>query len=460
MRLKVPPLVNVYVLAVCGVAGTIVVTVDWWSRPAVLGSPWNTYVALVVLAISAKAFSLQLRVGAATSSVAFAPYLAAILMLGTSWAIAVAAVAQLVAESLIRRKPAIKVVHNTAKEVMAIWVAATLYSHLGGVPSTVTFEGFSIIGFILAAFSYFVISNGATAVAVALSTGTDVRDTWDEFVYRALLQNVFSSGLAPLLAFLYIQLGLLGLVLVIVPLALVRHADQTSLRLDQANQDLLELMVKSIEARDPYTSGHSVRVAMYAKALARSVGLPSREVELIEKAALLHDVGKIYEEFAPLLRNHRRLTPDERSLMRSHPVRSAELVRTISSLRGYVEACVRHHHENYDGGGYPDGLAGEEIPLGARIIMIADTADAMTTDRPYRNALSYERLLGELDRFASTQFDPQLVDAFRGCTQARRLIADRLGAGTVAAPLAQRPHVVAAPGVAGQQRQVVSRRLG
>lgn len=399
-----------------------------WTRPPDQRAVLNAFAALFALAIAAKAFSLQLRVGAATTSVSFAPYLAAVIMLPPLWAMALAGIAELAAETLIRRKPGIKVAHNAAKEVVAVGAASFLYVELGGVAWLSDFgSAFSIPGFVVASLAYFTIGNGSTAVAVSLSTPTDFRDAWTEIVNRGFIQNLFSSSLAPLLAFLYMELGVLGLILVLVPLALVRHSEQANLRLDQANQDLLELMVKSIEARDPYTSGHSLRVATYAKALARSVGLSGREVEQIEKAALLHDVGKIYEEFAPLLRKDTRLSPDERFLMQSHPVRSAELVGAISSLRGYVEKCVRHHHENYDGGGYPDGLAGDDIPLGARIIMIADTADAMTTDRPYRRALGYDDVVRELEAYAGSQFDPRLVETFQVGPQIRRLIEDRVG---------------------------------
>src|SRR5581483_5820210 len=103
---------------------------------------------------------------------------------------------------------------------------------------------------------------------------------------------------------------------------------------------------------------------------------------------------------------------EEELLMQTHPVRSAELVGTISNLHGLIYKCVRHHHENYDGSGYPDGLAGDQIPVGARIIMVADTVDAMTTDRPYRKALSFDRVVEELEKYSGSQFDPEVVKAF------------------------------------------------
>src|SRR2546429_1667157 len=186
-------------------------------------------------------------------------------------------------------------------------------------------------------------------------------------------------------------------------------------------EEKLELMVKAMEARDPYTSGHSLRVSEYALAIARELRLSANDVDEIKRAALLHDVGKIYEEFAPLLRKEGKLTPEEKMTMQTHVTRSAQLVATAARLRGMVEAMIRHHHENFDGSGYPDGLAGEQIPVGARVIMIADTLDAMTTDRPYRNALTLGCAIEELEKYAGRQFDPDLVRLVAKSATIRRL---------------------------------------
>src|SRR5256712_13725440 len=205
---------------------------------------------------------------------------------------------------------------------------------------------------------------------------------------------------------------------------------QMNLPVERVNRELLELMVKAIEARDPYTSGHSVRVAEYARQIARELGLQPKHVDQIAPAVLLHDVGKIHEDFAPLLRKAGRLTPEERMLMQAHPVRSADLAGTIAEFRGRVQADIRNHHENYDGTGYPDGLIGEGIPIGARIIMIADTIDAMTTDRPYRKALTLSRALEEIFRYAGRQFDPKLVELVSKSPSIRRLLGPQLVTGT------------------------------
>jgi HD-GYP domain-containing protein (c-di-GMP phosphodiesterase class II) len=169
------------------------------------------------------------------------------------------------------------------------------------------------------------------------------------------------------------------------------------------------------------------------------LGLPPKHVDEIATAALLHDVGKIYEEFAPLLRKEGRLSPEERMLMQGHPVRSADLVGTIAEFRGRVQADIRNHHENFDGTGYPDGLAADSISIGARIIMIADTIDAMTTDRPYRKALTLQRALEELNKHAGRQFDPKLVHLVCKSPGIRRLLGPQLASDGTQPPSMQAP---------------------
>src|SRR5206468_1544413 len=230
------------------------------------------------------------------------------------------------------------------------------------------------------------------------------------------------------------------------PLFFVRHMYRMNLQLERANRELLELMVKAIEARDPYTSGHSLRVSEYARSMARELGLPAKHVDDIATAALLHDVGKIHEDFAPLLRKTGRLTPEERMLMQAHPVKSADLAGTIAEFRGRVQTDIRNHHENYDGTGYPDGLIGEAIPIGARIIMIADTLDAMTTDRPYRKALTLQRTLEELGKYAGIQFDPKLVILVSKSPGIRRLLGPQLVPDVPQIPSMNAPSRTARPG--------------
>ncbi|MGZ8492445.1 MAG: HD-GYP domain-containing protein, partial [Gemmatirosa sp.] len=206
-----------------------------------------------------------------------------------------------------------------------------------------------------------------------------------------------------------LKIGPSGLVLLAVLMLATRQLNSVNLDLQRANKDLLQVMVAAIEMRDPYTSGHSQRVAQYSKVIARAIGMTPKEVERVGVAALLHDVGKIDQRFAEILQKPGRLTEEERLVIEEHPVRSAELVAMVNGLQDLVKP-VRHHHERWDGGGYPDGLAGEDIPLTARIIVFADTIDAMTSDRPYRPALGPADVRRELVKHRAKQFDPFICD--------------------------------------------------
>ena len=313
-----------------------------------------------------------------------------------------------VVDTLVRRKPAIRVVFNTAQYMLAVGIAQILYRLLGGQTDLHSFN-LQVAPFIALVVTYFVVNSGSVTLAISFSSGVSVRESWSRLIGGAVIYDVFSSSLGVLLAYLYVRLEFAGLAVLLLPLFFVRHIYEMNQRLEQKNREQLNLMVRAMEARDPYTSGHSVRVSEYARAIARELEMSARQVDSIETAALLHDVGKMYEEFVPLLRKEGKLTADERRLMQSHPARGQELASTSTGLRGEVSSAIRHHHENYDGTGYPDGIAGEEIPIGARIIMIADTLDAMTTDRPYRKALSFDRVVQELIKYSGSQFDPKLV---------------------------------------------------
>jgi CRISPR-associated endonuclease Cas3-HD len=140
------------------------------------------------------------------------------------------------------------------------------------------------------------------------------------------------------------------------------------------------------------------------------MGLPLKLRELVANAALLHDIGKIDPIFTDVLRKPHALTSDERELIQTHATKGAAMLRDLSSVDRDVVAAVRHHHERFDGKGYPDGLAGANIPISARIIMLSDSIDAMLSDRPYRRALTTDQVKAELTRCSALQFDPEIVD--------------------------------------------------
>lgn len=382
----------------------------------------NGFIAVLAVALAAELSSVRVNLGTSTISIAFIPYLAGTFLFDPLWSMLLGGVALFSAETFFRKKPWIKAVFNTSKEILALGLAAALYGLLGGKHSVYEFE-LAAPAMFGAAIAYSATNSVAVSLAVSLSDGPSFRDAWVRIYGGSVLYDLFATPIPVLLAYLYVEFQLLGIVILSAPLFVVRHIYVMNLRLQQASRELLELMVKNIEARDPYTSGHSQRVSQYARIIAREAGLYPRHVEQVATSALLHDVGKVYGEYAPLLQKDGKLNPEEKELLETHPVRSAELVSTISSLHGVVEQAVRHHHENYDGTGYPDGLSGESIPIGARIIMLADTLDAMTTDRPYRRALPFDRVIEEIRRYSGKQFDPHLAELVLRSTAIRRLIA-------------------------------------
>ncbi len=200
---------------------------------------------------------------------------------------------------------------------------------------------------------------------------------------------------------------------------------RTNQDLERANQSLEEnfrqtilAFAMALEENDRYTRGHSERVCQYSRMIAEGMGMPPHEVEMVTQAALMHDIGKIgirYEK----LNKPGQLTAEERAMFRNHPEKGKRILEPIPFLRLLIPGCFCHH-EHYDGSGYPQGLKGTEIPLLGRIIAVADTYDAMTTDRAYRKALSHEAAVAEIKRCSGTQFDPDIVVVFVREIEVRR----------------------------------------
>jgi len=207
---------------------------------------------------------------------------------------------------------------------------------------------------------------------------------------------------------------------------LERKVEERTRELAEKNEELQRLFISAIEsivltlqAKDEYTEGHSRRVSVHATGIAREMSLPGREVENIGMAALLHDIGKVGTKES-ILNKPGKLTAEEGDHIRSHPLIAASILEPITPLAEVI-AYIKHVHEAYDGGGYPDGLTGDQIPLGARIIAVADVFDAMTSLRPYRPAIEENVVLDHLREEAGKQFDPTVVQAFlKVYRQARR----------------------------------------
>jgi len=180
--------------------------------------------------------------------------------------------------------------------------------------------------------------------------------------------------------------------------------------LEKTHFETIMAFSEALEARDLYTAGHSRRVMEYSKSIGQRIKLDKQDIEDLKRSALLHDIGKIGIPDT-ILRKQTKLTDEEYATIKSHPKTGASILHYIKSFKDLVPA-VYHHHEQFDGDGYPDGIKGTAIPLHARIIAIADTFDAMTSSRSYRKALSFRTALSELERNKGVQFDPDITDIF------------------------------------------------
>ena len=195
------------------------------------------------------------------------------------------------------------------------------------------------------------------------------------------------------------------------PLMTVRLAFSRLVEMREMFTQTISSLAQAVDKRDKYTSGHSLRVKEIAVDIGRELRCSDSELEALEWGGLLHDVGKIGVPDAVLLKQE-RLTKEERTIMNSHPVLGAEIIAPVTKLAPELP-IIRHHHEWYNGSGYPDRLMGDEIPRMARILHVADAFEAMTAARPYRmKPLTAEQALGELRKYAGIQFDPVVVDAF------------------------------------------------
>jgi hypothetical protein len=402
--------VQTYIVAIALLASASVALLVW-SAPAIDAAHIRAVLTLSVIALITHLMGLTLSrqgVGGVAGSVSFVPYLASA-AISPNWATAAGVMGVSIVVQIVRRRPFSRGAFNICQHTLSVVLAIIVYRLLGGT-SVLSTGSLPYVALVVMFLTFSAVNSLSVSGVVSLSDGRPFWEVWTENNLGTLAYDFIALPMIALLAWVYARYGTPGAFVVAVSLLGLRELYNVNLQLERANQELLELMVAAIEARDPYTSGHSRRVSEHAKIIAQIVGLRPSLTKRVGIAALLHDVGKIHEVFAPILLKPGRLTEEENAIMQTHPIKSEELVAKVSQLRDVVPA-VRHHHENWDGTGYPDGLAGDRIPLASRIIMFADTIDAMTSDRPYRKALDADAVRSELMKHRGRQFDPSICDA-------------------------------------------------
>lgn len=408
-------------LAAMFVAALVALTfTDWGSVIALTNRSLVGLGALVLMAVMSEGLAVGMGVGkgAGNTSVTFIPMLAAVQLFGPASAVLLLAVSTTFGEFVVRRKPFERGIFNITQLIVAASLGGWVFRAAGGTALQPLLDaglpihlGQQLLPFMAFGLVLLILNHAAVSLVIALSQGLQFSAVWQQMFGRsgAGFQDFLVSPVAIAVAFLYIQLGWVGILVAFLPLLFIRRAYLDTSRLREANDALLKALVKAIETRDPYTSGHSLRVAHLSRRIAEEMGLPRNSIQRIEHAALLHDIGKIEAPYTGILAKPDALTPEERAVIQSHVTKGEEILRNLSFYPEEVLLTVRHHHEREDGTGYPDGLVGDEIPTGARIIAVSDAIDAMLSDRPYRKALTVPSVLFELREHTGTQFAPNVV---------------------------------------------------
>jgi len=320
-------------------------------------------------------------------------------------------VAASVAQAL-RRAEVMEALFNVGQTVLYVTAGAFCYQQLVSydLGPRVGDLG-SLVAIALTAVVMHLLNTGMVALAGALQLGLNPIKVWSSTIALDLMPHVTLTALGTISALLAADQPL-ALPFLALPALLVHQSVRQTVQLRVDTHEALASLVEVMELRDPYTAGHSRRVAAYSRTIANRLGMPEEQADIVEQAGRVHDIGKAGIDSAVLAKDD-ALTPDEWEQMRQHPALGANVVSRFAAYRHGAD-IVRYHHEAWDGSGYPDGLAGEQIPLGSRIIAVADTFDALTTSRPYREGLSVDTAIEILERGAGSQWDPRVVAAMTG----------------------------------------------
>jgi putative nucleotidyltransferase with HDIG domain len=364
-----------------------------------------------VINVIAESQPLQLPGTSAQITISGLSFYALIALFPPFHAALVSAAAILVVEIFIERKRLLKCAFNGCQIFLTVACAGATFHALHD-PSRQILAVDNIFALFSAVFVYFIVNTGLVSLLLSQLHRNSFWRTWLANYRWELIYVTGSVPVALLLVTAYERLWIAGPILFIGPLFLLRESYAQYVRLRTTYTETVRTLIKVIETHDTYTAGHSLRVAEYAKRLALARKVSVKDVEKIEIAAYLHDLGKVDLAITHLVRKPGKLTPEEKRKVQLHPLVSADIAAQVTFFKGDIEAIIRHHHEHYNGSGYPHGLSGKAIPLGARIILIADAFDAMTSNRMYRNALDLERVKNEFRKYAGIQFDPDLVPLF------------------------------------------------
>jgi putative nucleotidyltransferase with HDIG domain len=389
-------------IATVTIAAAILLAATWQSFPS---GHWIDLLVFLAAAVTSEHWAVASSLEGSTSPSLTVGFAAAILY-GPCFTGLVVVGGVVISDLLISHRHWTRVLFNAGQLTLAAGLGALTYRWLS-VPGPVSLSS-DALAILIAAVVFLVVNDALVTVVISLSEHSFPR-RWSASLRDMGALYISMAPLGALLAYAYQgsrwSILYFPFLIFVIYQGFKLYAD-VRIETDHA----LSVLADTVDKRDEYTYQHSLRVAGYAEEIASALDLPRSEIGVVVSAARVHDLGKIATADRILYKTD-ALTAEERKAIIAHPANGSELAGQFSMYRK-VRDYIRHHHERWDGTGYPDGLAGTQIPLGARIIGVADAYDAMTSDRPYRAALSPEVALAELRKGAGRQFDPDLVDAF------------------------------------------------
>jgi putative nucleotidyltransferase with HDIG domain len=386
--------------------------------------PPSGWLLLAALTLLSGSFTIKVPAVPATISFSETFVFASVLLFGTPAATLTVALDAVIITSWRHRRELPKVLFNATEPTFSIWVASTIFFLFIDKPLAVVPRNISeLLGplFTLCV-TYFLLNSWLTAVAVGLATNTSIRRVWQTHFLGLSLNYFVGASVAVLIVqnSAHVGISTLGIIL---PLLIISYLTMKSSmgRLEDANRyvdqvnrlylSTIEGLAMAVDAKDQVTHGHIRRVQSLAVGMAKALGIRDENLlKAIEASALLHDMGKLAVP-EHILNKPGKLTPDEFERMKTHASIGADILSSIDFPYPVVP-IVRHHHERWDGGGYPDGLVGPDIPIGARILSVVDCFDALTSDRPYRKKMSDSEALEILKDCSGSMYDPFVVDTF------------------------------------------------
>ncbi len=368
---------------------------------------WPVLIFFVIITTMAEFLPVDLPTSGSVT-IGFPIDFVVILVYGPATAMFITIFGAIVGELMQRKISWYKILFNASQYALSAGLAGVVYQKLGGVVGAVNLSNY-IIPAIVCALVYYLVNSNLFIMVIHLAEGISIWSIWKNQLKGIIATYIALAPIGFIMAMVYVSIGIWGIILFFFPLILARRSFELYTKMRKVYLDTIRALAAAIDAKDPYTKGHSERVAEISLALAQELNLSDRDIENIEYTALLHDIGKIGVS-DNILGKDSSLTNKEFDKIKEHTVMGAKIIEPVDFLKNSYEA-IYHHHEKYNGEGYPDGLKSEDIPLSARIIAVADAYDAMGSDRPYRKKLDKDKKLNELKDQSGKQFDPKVVEA-------------------------------------------------